>query len=120
MNKTTIICTCLLVLSITGCYNDKEDLLYPSAANGDCSSISATFSVDIQNIMQNKCSTSGCHDAATGAGGSVLITHAQISGAANRINQRCIIDKTMPPAAPLTATEVAALKCWIASGTPNN
>lgn len=119
-SKKAIICSVLSVLFITGCYYDKEDLLYPVTGSTNCTAIPAKFSVEIKTIMQNKCATSGCHDASTAAGSVTLVTYAQISAAAGRINQRCIIEKNMPPGAPLTNAEIAALKCWINSGTPDN
>jgi uncharacterized membrane protein len=70
--------------------------------------------------MQSKCSYSGCHDAGTGAGGVVLENHTQVAASAGRINQRCIIDKSMPPGTPLSSNEIFALQCWINAGTPNN
>ena len=124
MRKTIIITamffTGLTVFAITGCYYDREDLLYPSTPSVNCTTVAAKFSTDINNIMQNKCATAGCHDAATGAGNTILVTYAQVSAKASRINQRCIVDKDMPPGSPLTAVEIAAITCWINSGTPNN
>ena len=119
-SRTAIICTVLSIIFISGCYYDKEDLLYPATGSANCTAIPSKFSVEIKTIMQNKCATSGCHDANTAAGSVTLVTYAQISAAAGRINQRCIIDKTMPPGTPLTNAEISALKCWINSGTPDN
>lgn len=115
-----ILFTGFLTLGITGCYYDKEYQLYPSNGTVNCNLISAKFSTDVTPIIQNKCATAGCHDAAGAAGNTVLLTYAQISGKAARITQRCIIDKTMPPTAPLTPVDIAILKCWIDSGAPNN
>jgi uncharacterized membrane protein len=108
----------IIVIPTTGCYYDKAELLYTGKIN--CPSVSAKFSTDVQPIVQNKCATSGCHNASGGAGGTVLETYAQIAAKADRINQRCVVDKTMPTSGPLLPAEIAALKCWIDSGTPNN
>jgi len=110
----------LTVLSLSGCYYDKEETLYHKSGTVDCTTIKATFSNDVAPIISSKCATSGCHDAASAAGGTTLTNYAQISGKADRINQRCIVDKTMPPGSPLTPTEVGILQCWISSGAPNN
>lgn len=120
INRSTILGSGLFMLLMAGCYYDREDLLYPAHGSADCATVPAKFSEEITSIMQNKCATAGCHDATTAAGSVTLVTYAQISAAAGRINQRCIIDRTMPPGAPLTPSEIAALKCWISSGTPNN
>jgi uncharacterized membrane protein len=102
----------------SSCYYDKEDLLYGS--NVDCSSVDSKFSTAINPLMQSKCAYSGCHDAGTAEAGVVLENHTQVAATAGRINQRCIIEKTMPPGSPLTSTEIAALQCWINAGSPNN
>ena len=101
---------------MAGCYYDKAELLYPDSAV-DCSTVSATFT-KVQSIMTSKCNT--CHDARNAAGGTVLETYDQVKAKADRINQRAIIEKTMPPGTALSSSETAILKCWISSGTPNN
>ncbi|WP_157299853.1 hypothetical protein [Chitinophaga oryziterrae] len=108
----------LITTLIAGCYYDNEALLYPSNT-ADCSKVSGTFT-NVKSIVSGKCATAGCHNAAGAAGNTVLETYDQIRSAATRINQRAIVEKTMPPAAPLSATDIAVLKCWISSGTPNN
>ncbi len=124
MNKHVIIytaCTAmLLTMGLSGCYYDHEDLLYRNAASPDCTIISAKFSTDVGPLIQSKCATAGCHDAGGSAGGAVLETYTQISALAARINQRCVIEKTMPPGGPLSTSEIAIISCWISSGTPNN
>jgi uncharacterized membrane protein len=116
----SLIAVLLFLTIVGGCYYDKEELLYPGSGKVDCTTASAKFSTDVKPIMQNKCATAGCHNTAGAAGGVILETFAQISGKAARINQRCVVEKTMPPAAPLTPSEIASLKCWIDSGAPNN
>lgn len=103
---------------ISGCYYDKEELLYPGSVV-NCNTINAHFT-DVKPIIQAKCATTGCHNAASAAGNTVLETYDQISSKAARINQRALIDRTMPPSPPLTTTDIGILKCWINSGAPNN
>lgn len=99
-----------------GCYYDKEELLYPGSSI-DCSTVAATYT-KVQAIMTSKCNT--CHSARSAAGGVVLETYDQVKAHADRINQRAIVEKTMPPTTALATEEIAILKCWISSGTPNN
>lgn len=104
----------------SSCYYDKEELLYPgSNLPVDCTTVAAKFSADIAPIMSGKCATSGCHNA-TAAGGVILQTYAQISAAKDRINVRCVVQKSMPPSGPLPLSEINKLKCWIDAGAPNN
>ena len=107
-------------IGIVGCYNDKEELLYPNTTNLDCANVSAKYSTDIAPIIQTKCATAGCHNASSSAAGIVLQTHAQVAAKANQIRQECIVNKTMPPAGPLPIAEQNAIQCWINAGTPNN
>ena len=93
------------------CYYDKEELLYPQTNAADCSAAPAKYSTDISIIMQNKCATSGCHDAAGSAGGTVLENYTQVAAKATAINQRCIVNKDMPPGTSLTQAEINSLKC---------
>jgi uncharacterized membrane protein len=115
-----ILVVSLLLTTFTGCYYDKAELLYGASGTVNCTTISAKFSTDVKTIIQSKCATSGCHNAAGAAGGAVLETYTQIVAQSARIRQRCVIDKTMPSSGPLPAAEIAAIKCWIDSGAPNN
>lgn len=111
--------SCLMICH-EGCYYDNEELLYGSGAS--CDTVQAKFSTDIDSIIQSKCAYSGCHDASTGKGSTVLTNYQEISSKANRIKDRAVLQKTMPPSGSpsLSDTEVIKLKCWIESGTPNN
>ena len=108
----------VVILTAPSCYYDKSDLL--SLSNIPCSSVDSKFSTAISPLIQSKCSSSGCHDAATGAGNAVLVTYAQIFAKAGRINQRCVIDRTMPTGTPLSDSEVASIRCWVDAGAQNN
>lgn len=116
MKKRTTVPGLIVLVLFTGCYYDKEELLYPGGVM-DCNTVNAAY-VDVQPIIAAKCATAGCHNSASAAGGTVLETYAQIKASAGRINQRTIVEKTMPPGSPLSSGEIAILKCWISSGAP--
>jgi uncharacterized membrane protein len=118
--STPVLFIYIIVITMSGCYYDKEELLYSGKGTIICGSISAKFSTDVNTVIKTKCATAGCHDAAEAAGGTTLVTYAQIAAAAARINQRAVVDKTMPSTGPLSVAEVSVLKCWIESGAPNN
>jgi uncharacterized membrane protein len=108
-------------ITTTGCYYDKEELLYSGRTTAvNCTTISAKFAVDVKPIISTKCATAGCHNAASSAGGSILETYAQISAQSARVNQRSVIEKTMPTSGPLSPAEIAIIKCWVESGALNN
>jgi uncharacterized membrane protein len=106
------------ILLFQGCYYDKEDLLYPSTTV-DCNTINAKFT-DVKPVILSKCANAGCHNSSSAAGGVVLETYAQISSKKDRVMQRAIREKTMPPAAALTVSEINSITCWINSGGLNN
>nr|WP_236065568.1 hypothetical protein [Niastella soli] len=108
----------LLILFSTGCTYDKTELLYPPKPNA-CDTLNANFT-KVKSIMTSKCSSSRCHGAAAAKGGVILETYDQVKANATRIKQRALVDKTMPPAAPLSANDIAILQCWFDSGMPND
>jgi uncharacterized membrane protein len=108
----------IMTMVSTGCYYDKGELLYPGSTV-DCVGVATTFA-HVKSIIAAKCNTSGCHNAGSASGGTVLETYDQIKAKADRIIQRVIVEKTMPPGTALSAAELAALQCWINAGTPNN
>jgi uncharacterized membrane protein len=119
-NFVALLFIAMMTTSVSSCYYDKEELLYSGKGAISCGTISAKFSTDVNPLIQSKCATSGCHDAAGASGGSVLVTYTQIAAQTARINQRCVVDKTMPTSGPLSPSEIAIVKCWIDSGAPNN
>ncbi len=110
---------CTIIYS--GCYYDKAELLYPNSnATVDCGQISATFTTDVNPVIQTKCATGGCHDADGAAGGFILTNYSQINSAKGNINTAVVVNKSMPPSGPLNVDEISKIKCWISSGAPNN
>jgi uncharacterized membrane protein len=118
--KKTGLFVIVMIAVMQGCYYDKEELLYPGTnVPADCATVSAKFGADVSPLMATQCATAGCHNSAA-AGGLVLQTHAQISAAKEAVRQRAIVEKSMPPAGPLTPAQVNTLKCWLDAGAPNN
>lgn len=112
--------TASLIVSMQGCYYDKEALLYPGSNQVvDCATVQAKFSTNVLPLITTKCAISNCHDA-TASGGLIFQSYAQISSAKDRINTRAVVEKTMPSAAPLQPSEIDIIKCWLESGAPNN
>ena len=107
-----------LILFSASCTNDKEELLNPPQKNA-CDTLNATYA-KVQSIMTTKCSTSRCHSASAARGGTILETYDQVKSKADRIKQRAIVEKNMPPSAPLSTTDIAVLQCWFDAGMPNN
>jgi len=108
----------LFAATVESCYYDSEQKLY-HISSVDCTKISAKFSTDVMPIISSACATPSCHNS-TGVGGVVLQTYDQIKAKVDRINQRVLVDKTMPPNGALTPSELNIIQCWINSGAPNN
>ena len=108
----------ILLSVMDSCYYDNEQKLY-HLTTVDCSTISATYKNDVTPIITNNCSTPSCHNS-TGAGGVTLLTYDQTYSKLDRIKQRVLVDKTMPPNGALNAAEINIIQCWINNGAPNN
>lgn len=104
--------------NVQSCYYDAESVLYHQVPV-NCSITSSKFTTDVQPIINLHCATTNCHNS-TGAGNTVLQTYEQIKSKLDRINQRVMVDKTMPPNGSLTPSEMDILKCWIEGGALNN
>lgn len=107
-----------LDLLLKSCYYDSEQKLYHISAV-DCTTISSKFSTDVMPIVTSTCATPSCHNS-TGVGGIVLQTYDQVKANTDRIRQRVLVDKTMPPNGALNSSELNIIQCWINAGTPNN
>ena len=102
-------------VTVVGCYYDKEETLYGAAVN--CSSVNYTYTNNVSQLITAYCATSGCHDASN-AGNVTLNSYSQVVEQSSRVNQRAVVDRTMPPGVKLTAEQIGIIKCWIANGTP--
>lgn len=117
-----ITCTVILplLLFITGCYNNKEELLYPGSTTPvNCTTAPATFKTHVQPLIVSKCAIPGCHDGSNSTA-PIFGSYLQISLYKNVINTRVIVQQTMPPTGPLPPADVSKLKCWIEAGGLDN
>jgi hypothetical protein len=115
ISKQTILFTLACCAVVEGCYYDKEETLYGAAIN--CSGTTYTYTNDVSQLMITYCATSGCHDASN-AGNVNLTSFSRVVEQSGRINQRAVVERTMPPGKRLTAEQIATIKCWVANGTP--
>lgn len=113
-------------LIFAGCYNDTVEELYPATNNNGtgCDTASVTYSSSIKPIVDSKCATSGCHDAATVGGGYNMSTYDGVKAASARI-MGAIRQETGYSAMPKSANKlddcsIAKFDKWIAEGAQNN
>ena len=107
--------TCIIVLS--GCYYDKEEILYPDGLN--CGNVPAKFATDINTIIQTRCAIAGCHAAGSTNGVGPLTSYELISSHAVEIKS-AVVSGFMPQGSSLTPVQIKAISCWVDSGAPNN
>ena len=111
-----------LILMFSSCYRDNEEDLYKNYYSQDqCDTSNISFANDIMPIIQGNCATTGCH-VQGGAGPGIFVNY---NGVMDKVNsgtfeKRVLIDKNMPPAAPLSACQQTLIQAWLNAGAPNN
>ena len=115
--KSALACVAFIALLASGCYYDKEELLYPGGSN--CNGAANKFS-QVNPIIQTKCAFStSCHATGTSNIGGPLTTYDQIKNKAASIKLQ-VQTGLMPQTGSLTAAEKQSIICWVEAGAPNN
>lgn len=116
MKVYIILISILLILS--SCYKDKEDLLYGDVV---CDPIDVSFSNDIMPIISNSCAIVGCH-VQGGSGNGLFENYNQVKTKVDNgsLMQRVVVDQDMPPSGSLTPCQITYIQQWIEDGAPNN
>jgi hypothetical protein len=123
MKKLLVMAGALVVMA--GCYNDKYDKLYPTGAVL-CDTTTVTYMATVKPIIDAKCATAGCHDAATSAAGYNFSTHAgtvasvtagKLLGTINWTPGFSAMPKNMPK---LSSCEINKITRWVNQGALNN
>jgi len=86
----------------------------------DCSTVSASFSSDVQPVILSSCSySSGCHGSGSSQGPGALLTYQQIY--IYRVSIRsAVASGRMPENGSLSTAEKNKILCWIDNGTQDN
>ena len=103
---------------VTGCYRDKEDLLYGSNCTNtlsqdlnDCADTGvqqgSKFTA-VESIINNNCIS--CHN--NGGTSPDLSSKCAIVENWSIIKQECVIEKTMPTSGPLSDADQQIIKDW--------
>lgn len=113
-----------VALTTTGCYYDKEDLLYGTETCN--TTVASTYSTEVSAIMSSHCAVGGCHNASSAASGIVLDNYAGVKTQVDNGKLIGVITHTggfipMPRgAAKLSDCNIAKIQSWINAGAPNN
>ncbi len=118
--KVRMIPLYVFLASLTSCYYDNEETLYPVSV---CDTVSPAFSTVITPIIASNCQ--GCHSGSAPSAGLSLTTYAQIQSAVQSKNLMDHVMQTngyslMPPSGMLSNCKIDQLNTWISGGMPNN
>ncbi len=107
-----------ILLSGGGCYYDSEEDLYPGAF---CDTANITYTNRIEPLILSNCAQPACH--VPGGDGAGDFTH--YSGVKAKVDNgtfrnQTIVNKVMPPGAPLSKCELQLLQAWLDRGAANN
>lgn len=111
-----------LLVTVSGCYYDKEELLYPNF--GICDTAAVKYSTTVLPIITANCYS--CHAGNFPSGGIKLDTYNDIRVHATSGRLYGAISHSngfqpMPQNAPMLSTcKIQAIKKWIDDGAPNN
>ena len=110
-----------LLMGLSSCYYDKEELLYPNTV---CDTAAIKYSTTVQPVLSSNCIS--CHGGPTPSAGIKLDSYEGVSiQAANGKLVGAITHSTnyspMPKkAAKLNSCNIAKIKKWVDAGFPNN
>jgi uncharacterized membrane protein len=103
----------LLAILASSCnfYHAKEDA-------GDLNTLMRhpSYNGIRQAVLTPKCIA--CHNSNNASGGLAFDSYQLVLQNIQQIEQAALIDKIMPPSAPLSDQEQAALRAWISAGLP--
>lgn len=118
-----------LVLSLSACYYDNEEELYPTAAGGGgCDTANVTYSGVISKIVGTRCALAGCHAGASSqAIGNFenytslkTFLDGQKGTFINAINHNAGTSPMPKGSAKLSGCNISQIQIWINNGYPNN
>lgn len=102
----------ILLITLNSCRDDLRKL--------DCSTINATYLLDVKPVITGSCIASGCHEV--GSANGDYTTYAGLKAVADdgSLDDAINIKKNMPKNGSLDIESRKKIRCWIESGAPNN
>ena len=83
-----------------------------------CTSPSPTYSANVKSIIESKCAVEGCH--ARGKGDFRVFENFKREVDAGEVNEKVIVQKSMPPNSKLADSEIKLIDCWMKDGGKEN
>ena len=120
---TSLVFGFVLITGTSGCYYDKEELLYPGSLSCDTATV-VKYSTTVLPIITASCYS--CHGGSFPSGAIRLDTYTDLR--VNALNGKLYGTishnqsyPVMPRNAPkLSDCKIASIKKWIDAGAPNN
>lgn len=116
-----IIISFIMVNTLSSCYYDKSDLLYPDTA---CDTSVVKYSTSVQPVLSSNCIS--CHGGSTPSAGISLDNYAGVKlqvdngrlwGAVSHSPSYSAMPKN---SSKLSTCNLEKIRIWIAAGAPNN
>lgn len=113
----------ILIISITGCYYDKENLLFPDS--GNCDTSNSTFSTAVQPALQTY-GCIGCHSGSAPSGNVLLNNYTNVKTYVQNGKLYGSITHSggfspMPQGGnKMSACAINKIKAWMDAGALNN
>lgn len=114
------------VALLAACYKDNREDMYGIGPGSTCDTSNVTYSAVVQPVLQSKCATSGCHNAASHSAGVDLSSYAGAKIIADKGSLLQVIrhESGLPPmpqgGAKLDDCTIAQIQKWVNDGAPNN
>lgn len=116
----------LLIVSLTGCYYDSEEKLYPQLS-ASCDLTNVTFAETVTPILQASCYSCHSNSNAANSGGGIkiqnyadVLTIAKNGKLMGTVNHSSGYQAMPQGGGKLTDCEINQLQKWIDNGTLNN
>lgn len=117
---TLLVSAFILTLSLTGCYYDNEEDLYPGSSTCDTSNV--TYTNAVATVLAANCNS--CHSGAGASGGIVTDNYTSVKANMSRIrgavNHQSGFSPMPQNGSKLSACELTKIDVWINQGMPNN
>jgi hypothetical protein len=120
----TILSFAIISLAVSGCYYDKEEVLYPSLGNSNCDTTNVTYSKTIAPLISDNCGA--CHGTNFKAnGGGIRLDNyndlvAKLDQVIGSVNHKSNYEPMPKNTAKLNDCKLKKLTIWFQAGAPNN
>lgn len=123
-NLFSIVLLSILAFSLSSCYYDIEEELYPAYSANSCDTSNITYAKDIQPMLQSACYS--CHGTGIGLGNVTLEGFANLQAYIADGSLIGSVDhdagfSPMPKGGTkFSDCNITKIKIWVREGAPNN